>query len=179
MDGLVHIETEQLKIVPFKEAYLTDRYVGWLNDPEVVKYSEQRHQYHSLESCRAYFLMIESSANIFLAICDKLTGLHIGNVSVNMDMNNGIADISIMIGDRDFWGKGLGSEAFTAVVGNLLERGDVRKVTAGTMAANKPMLKAMALAGMEEEARRGSHYLLNGTPVDMVYFSRWRNNDDI
>jgi RimJ/RimL family protein N-acetyltransferase len=119
---------------------------------------------------------MDNSDNMFLAICDKQTGLHIGNATVNMDMHNGIADVSIMVGDRGFWGKGLGGEAFTALVDYLLHRTNVRKVTAGTMAANKPMLKAMALARMAEEARRSNHYLLNGNPVDIVYFSRWRND---
>jgi len=50
------LQTARLRMVPFSEAHLTTRYVGWLNDPEVVRYSEQRHQTHTIESCRSYLL---------------------------------------------------------------------------------------------------------------------------
>jgi RimJ/RimL family protein N-acetyltransferase len=172
---LNEVETSRLKILPFKEEFLTEFYVAWLNDPEVVKYSEQRHRSHSLESCRQYFKSIQSSPHGFYAIVAKDTGTHIGNLTITVDLNNQVADISIMIGDRTFWGKGLGSETFCALVEQLLHTGQFRKVTAGTMAANTRMLKLFEKAGMKMECRRKDHYLLDGKPVDMVYTAKWKN----
>ena len=40
------IGTTRLQIIPFREEYLTERYVSWLNDPEVVRFSDQRHRQH-------------------------------------------------------------------------------------------------------------------------------------
>ena len=176
MDKCIYFETERLSILPFDHTHLTERYVGWLNDPAVIEFSEQRHCKHTLESCEAYFRSMERSDNLFLAICDKPSGTHIGNVSVSIDVHNATADVSIMIGDRSFWGQGLGVEAFMAMVDRLLDSGEFRKVTAGTMAVNISMLKAMERAGMQEECRRANHYLLKGEAVDVVYFSRWRDD---
>jgi len=176
MDRALYIETDRLRILPFDPAHLSERYVGWLNDPEVVEFSEQRHCKHTLESCEAYFRSMERSGNLFLAICEKPSGAHIGNASVAVDVHNSIADISIMIGERSRWGEGLGAEAFMAIVGRLLDSGEFRKVTAGTVAVNFPMLKAMERAGMQEECRRANHYLLKGEAVDVVYFARWRDD---
>lgn len=66
---------------PFREHHLTEAYVGWLNDPEVVRYSEQRHQKHTMESAREYFQTQENSINSFIAI-EVLEGdaIHIGNM---------------------------------------------------------------------------------------------------
>lgn len=172
---LDEVETSRLKILPFKEEFLTQTYVAWLNDPEVVKHSEQRHRSHSLESCRQYFEFIQSSPHGFYAIVAKDPGTHIGNATVTVDLNNRVADISIMIGDRAFWGKRLGSEAFCALVDNLLNTGQFRKITAGTMAANIKMLKSIEKAGMKVECRRKDHYLLDGKPVDMVYAAKWQD----
>ena len=172
---LDEIETLRLKILPFKEEFLTQIYVAWLNDPEVVKYSEQRHRSHSLESCRQYFQSIQSSPHGFYAIVAKHPETHIGNSTIAVDLNNQVADISIMIGDRAFWGKGLGAEAFCALVDNLINTGQFRKVTAGTMAANTKMLKLIEKAGMKIECRRKDHYLLGRKPVDIVYAAKWQN----
>jgi RimJ/RimL family protein N-acetyltransferase len=169
------VETSRLKIIPFEKSFLSRRYVGWLNDPEVVRYSEQRHREHSLESCGQYFQFIQNNPHGFLAIVAKDSGTHIGNSTIVVDPNNQLADISIMIGDRKHWGKGLGSEAFCALVHHLLATGQFHKITAGTMAANTKMLKLFEKAGMTIECRRKRHYLLDGKPVDMIYAAKWEN----
>ena len=49
---------------------------------------------------------------IKLGICVKENNELIGFCSlIKMDLANGSAEISIMIGDNQYWGKGLGSEA--------------------------------------------------------------------
>ena len=178
MYEFINIETKRLNLLPFTERYLTDRYVSWLNDPEVVQFSEQRHCQHSKKSCADYFLEIKRRDHGFYAICEKETGLHIGNSTISIDLNNQIADIQILIGDRSFWGQGLGAEAFSALVEMLLESSCFRKVTAGTLAKNGAMLKTMEKAGMIVECIREGHYLLNGQPVDVIYGARW-NNDKV
>ena len=42
------LETPRLRLEPFAEAHLTERYVRWLGDPAVMKYSEQRFRTHTL-----------------------------------------------------------------------------------------------------------------------------------
>jgi [ribosomal protein S5]-alanine N-acetyltransferase len=43
------IKTKRLLIVPFSEKHLQEKYVGWLNDKELMRYSEQRHKKHDFE----------------------------------------------------------------------------------------------------------------------------------
>ena len=47
---------------------------------------------------------------------DTLDGRHIGNfMYYDLDLRRGEAELGIMIGDRDYWGKGYGSDALRAV----------------------------------------------------------------
>ena len=39
---------------PFGAADVTDAYVGWLNDPEVTRFSNQRFRTHTRGSCEEY-----------------------------------------------------------------------------------------------------------------------------
>lgn len=155
-------------VQPFERRHLTPTYVSWLNDPEIVRYSEQRHHVHTVESCRAYLESFAGSVDQFLAIESDVHG-HVGNIGISFDAANGVADVAIMVGDRAVWGTGLGSEAWCAVIAAVCARADIRKVTAGTMAVNQPMLRLMARSGMVVEAVRKRQVLCEGQEVDMIY----------
>lgn len=170
------LETPRLRLFPFGDKHLTARYVGWLNDPEVVRFSEQRHRRHTLGSCRAYLRAMVRSPNLFWAIEARDPDLgHIGNVTAYVDPPNELADVAIMIGERRCWGRGYGSEAWTAVCDHLLSGGGMRKITAGTLAPNKGMLAVMRKSGLVEDGRRRRHYLVDGKEVDMIYAARFRD----
>jgi [ribosomal protein S5]-alanine N-acetyltransferase len=170
------IETKRLLLVPFSEEHLSQRYVDWLNDPDVVRYSEQRFQRHTLESCRAYWKSYEDTPNYFWAIlCRDLQMLHIGNINAYVELNNLVADMGILIGERQTWGQGYGEEAWVAVCKFLLEEMNLRKVSAGTMSVNLAMLRLMAKAGMVDDGRRLRHYLWEGQEVDIIHAALFKN----
>jgi len=171
------LETPRLSLVAFSEEHLTERYVGWLNDPDVVRFSEQRHLTHSIESCRVFTSSFADGPHHLWAIIEKEKGLgHIGNINTAVDAPNRCADIAIMIGEKQAWGQGLGAEAWMAVVEYLLGPGTMRKVTAGTMAENEGMLRIMNKAGMVEEGRRKGQFILEGREVDSILVARFAEN---
>ncbi len=161
----------------FTEEYITLEYVSWLNNPEVVKYSEQRHKKHSKQSCKEYYQSIQKNGHHFWAILNNQTSKkHIGNLTAYIDKNNLIADMAIMIGDLSFQGQGYGREAWMLACEYLLESKEIRKVTAGTMAINKPMLKIMEFSGMQQEGIRSQHFLVNGKPVDLIFVAKYSDH---
>jgi ribosomal-protein-alanine N-acetyltransferase len=173
--GTGALETPRLRVLPFGEEHLTERYVGWLNDPEVVRFSEQRHHVHTLESCRAYWRSFAGTPHHFWAVVARDPPLgHLGNLNAYVDDRNGVADVGILIGERAAWGRGFGLEAWTAVVDWLFAVRGVRKVTAGTVAPNRGMLRIMERAGMVEDGRRVRHLLVEGREVDVVHAALFR-----
>jgi len=170
MNEQIRIETPRLCLHPFDERFLTDRYVAWLNDPEVVRYSEQRHYSHTIESCRNFVASCDGKIRMLWAIEKTENGQgHVGNIDASIDYMNGVADISILIGARSVWGTGIGCEAFQAVMSFMFEQIGIRKVTAGTMVCNHGMRAIMRRVGMKEEAIRKGHYMIDKEPVDLVY----------
>ena len=170
------IETQRLRIVPFSEAHLSSRYVNWLNDPEVVRYSEQRHKRHTLETCRQYWQSFKDSPHYFWAITTvDWEFAHIGNINAYIDEYNSLASVGIMIGERRVWGKGYGLEAWMAVCHYLMHDIGIRKVAAGTLALNKGMLKIMEKSGMVADGRWIRHYLVDGKEVDAIFAALWRD----
>jgi ribosomal-protein-alanine N-acetyltransferase len=170
------IKTERLLLEPFSEKYLTQEYVNWLNNPAVVRYSEQRHRKHTIESCRKYVESFKGTSNHMWAISVINGGLgHIGNIIAYVNQENKIADISILIGKVEAWEKGYGTEAWKAVCNYAIKVLKLRKVTGGTLSTNMSMLKIMKKAEMVDDGRRRKHYLWEGKEVDVVYAAIFRN----
>jgi [ribosomal protein S5]-alanine N-acetyltransferase len=162
--------TPRLRIVPFSDAFLTTRYVNWLNDPEVVRFSEQRHNTHTLESCHDYWLSFSGTPHCFWAIVVSESSLgHIGNINAYIDEKNLFADLGILIGEKEAWRQGYGLEAWKAVCNFLLKDANMRKVTAGTLSVNTGMVRLMRQAGMVEDGRRIRHHIFESREVDVIY----------
>lgn len=173
--GEAEIETPRLRIIRFTLQQLTLRYVAWLNDPLVVQYSEQRHSKHTIESCRQYMESFEGTPHFFWAILLKgPQGEHIGNINAYVDRPNSVADVGILIGEKSRWGRGYGLESWMGVCDYLLRVRGIRKVTAGTIAANEAMRAIMRKAGMVDDGARARQYLWGHQEVDAVYAALFR-----
>jgi RimJ/RimL family protein N-acetyltransferase len=167
------IQGARLRLVPFADKHLNETYVSWLNNTDVVRYSNQRFMQHSRESCRQYLDSFEGTSNRFYAIEDFSTGKLIGSLTMYINLQHKTADVGILIGAIDHWGTGYGHEAFSLALDALLASVSLRKVTAGTMACNAGMIKVMMKCGMHLEATRKDQELLNGEPVDILYFAKF------
>lgn len=156
---------------PFTAGDISESYLAWFRDPAVVRFSNQRFRVHTLDSCQAYLASFTDSSNHFLAICDQMTGTMLGTLTVYRNVDHGTADIGIMVGERRVWGQGIGAEAWCLVMSSLKASGIIRKITAGTLAVNQGMVRIMEKAGMRHEATRQAQELLDGVPVDVVYYA--------
>lgn len=172
MSGAVHLIGEKVRIDTFVEADLTPAYVGWLNDPEVVRFSNQRFRTHGLDSCRAFMRQFDGSPNDFLSV-KTMDGRPIGTMTCYRAVPHGTVDVGIMIGNRAFWGGGYGHDSWSCVMAWLLAQPDVRKVTAGTLDCNVGMVRLMERSGMILEGVRRSQELVDGVPQDIVLYGRF------
>lgn len=160
------IITSRLQIVPFGEEYLTPHYVTWLNDPEVVKYSEQRFKKHTLETCREYWQSFQDTSNYFWAIVSPDPELgYIGTMTAYVDGKNKSADIGILIGEKRAWGKGYGLEVWQEVCTWLFDNAGIENVTVGTDAKNIAMRKIIEKSGMKITGERDGKIYAEQTRV--------------
>ncbi|WP_323015436.1 GNAT family protein [Devosia sp.] len=164
---------DKVRLQPFRAADITPAYLSWLNDPEVVRYSNQRFRQHDESSCRAYLASFAGSANLFLSIQRLDDKRPVGTMTCYRSMPHGTADIGIMLGERQCWGQGLGLDAWTTLMGWLALQPGMRKITGGTLDANIGMRKIMERAGMQLEAVRRAQEILDGEPRDIVLYAKF------
>jgi len=144
--------------------------VGWLNDPEVVKYSEQRHKKHDIQTQLNFYAGLTANDR-YLSIFygNRL----IGTMTAHIDPNNAIANVGILMGEKSTWGRGFGIEAWRAVCDELFADG-IRKVEAGCMAANTRMMIICQKYGMVEEGRQDKHFqYCKDLTTDLVHWGKF------
>jgi RimJ/RimL family protein N-acetyltransferase len=162
--------TERLVLVPHLPSLVTPEQVAWLNDKEIVKYSEQRHHEHCLHTQKEYVRWKTWDGPLWLI---KLDGQDIGTIAAKLDTTNNRAEMGILIGRKDLYGKGYATEAWRAVMQWLFDKG-IGKIECGCMSPNLGMRQVAIKSGMVIEGGRKDHFLLDGKPVDVVYYGKVR-----
>lgn len=176
MTPFVPLEGRRVLLRPFGLQDVTAEYVAWLNDPEVVRFSNQRFQRHDAASCTAYLATFARTENLFLAIVDRDDGRTIGTMTAYRNGHHGTVDVGIMVGDRRVWGHGYGLDAWMTLAGWLLGPGGLRKLTCGTLACNSAMRSIAERSGMRLEATRHAQEMVAGEPQDILYYARFRGD---
>lgn len=162
-------------IVPFTQKHLMDsKYIGWLHDYDVIKtlyllsYIEKPVTKNEL---RDYFKRVtESNNDMFFALYAKNDDEFIGTIKIaKIDWRHLMADVGIMIGDKEYWGMGIATDSIRSVCKYLFNELNMRKLTAGLMEVNPAMKKVFEKLGfiIEGEFRKTDYY--KGKYFDHIY----------
>ena len=166
------LSNDILSLCIFKESDISSEYIAWLNDPEIVKYSDQRFKTHSLATSRAYCKKFAKTDGLFIAIKNKENDNLLGTSGVFFDRHHDTADIGMLIG-KPYWGQGIGGQAWRLIMNFLLDHANVRKVTGGTLSCNQAMIKVMEKNHMQLDGIRKQQQLVDTVAYDIVHYCRF------
>lgn len=176
MRDIPRLQGERLHLRAVRPEDANERYVGWLNDPEVNRYLEVRFTRQTLVGVRAYVAeMAEDPSYAFLAIVLNEGDRHVGNIKLGpINSAHRFADIGIVIGEKDCWGQGYATEAISLATRFAFETLDLHRLEAGAYAPNMGSAKAFLKAGWKEEGREAAKWAVNGEFVDGIRVARVR-----
>lgn len=163
---------KKINLRSLEEDDVNGPYANWLNDPEVCRYnSHARFPVSRTDLLRYVKSSKVNSSLLVFAICTKRTGRHIGNISLqNINYIDRSAEIAIIIGEKQYWHKGVGGEAWDLVLKYGFEILNLHRVYCGLVASNAPMLKLARKFGMKLEGRRRQAFFKNGHYDDILEF---------
>ena len=148
-------------------------YPGWLNDPEVCKYNSHGDASYTKEMAIEYIksVQISTTCKVF-AICTVYSNLHIGNISLQqINHKNKSAEFAILVGNKDYWGKGFSKEAGKLIFDygfNILK---LHRIYCGTNKENILMQKLAIALGMKEEGCKKEALFKNGNFYDVLRYA--------
>jgi len=139
----------KLKILDIKD--LSENYINWLNDYKVTKHTDLIFQRHSLGSIKNYVSNMKKDKNNFLyGIFFK--NIHIGNVKVGPILKaHQTAYISYLIGEKEFWNKGLGRIVIKKIKNICKKKHKLIKLNAGVSELHEPSQKVLLKNGFKLE----------------------------
>ncbi len=174
----VTLETERFRLRSLEEADASERYLGWLEDPEVAQFLNARHDETSTESLRAFIRRHDNRRDFLLGIFARDGGLHIGNCSAQCNLTDRTARLGVLIGDRGYWGRGRGAvaEARTAFLDFLFGPLGMEKAYGPVYARNIPAIFNYKLLGFGHEATLRSHVVCQGERMDVLIFAMFRDD---
>jgi len=163
------LKGKNIFIRPIEERDVNDRYVNWLNDSEVNRFLETRHHLQNLDSVSMFVReKIKCTDERLFAIC-LLDGTHIGNIKIGpVIAAHRRADVSLFIGERAHWGKGLATEAIGLLAKYAFDHLGLHRLVAGCYAENLGSRMAFERNGFVVEGQLREHALDNGTWTDVV-----------
>lgn len=145
----------QIYLRPLAREDLNERYLSWLNDPEVTRYLETGIFPSTKERLEIFYDQISrSSDQVILAIVDKNTDQHIGNVKLGpINWVHRKATFGILIGEKEFWGKKIGTEVTQLMVEFGFFGLNLRRIDLGVYAEHEAAVRAYERVGFRLEGR--------------------------
>lgn len=151
------IQGKLTHMVPFSEEHLYDpAYYKWLQDIDVVRYLGRDELLAGYPFAEAENYVKQLWANEhchFFAVHDRESGKFIGTAKLNFvtehDRKHGIVDVGLMLGDRNFWARGMSTDLLRAISAYAFDVLKVRKLSAGANSLNIAVVKAFVRIGFK------------------------------
>tara|TARA_B100001971_G_C18147185_1_gene513743 strand:- start:364 stop:954 length:591 start_codon:yes stop_codon:yes gene_type:complete len=106
-----------------------------------------------------------------------LNGKHIGNCTYyDINESKDEAELGLMIGNRNYWSKGYGTDAVTTLVSYIFDKTNLKRIYLKTLKSNQRAQKCFNKCGFTPYEHRSS----NGPSFVFMelYRTKWQQNKD-
>jgi len=169
------ITSPRLTLTAIDERHVGQRYLAWMTNPAVVEFTESRFSSPTIDDLRSFVAGSRASTDSYMfAIEITETGDHVGNIKLGpVNSHHKRGAIGIILGEQSAWGRGIATEAVTALSSWAFDELGIEKLIAGIYAANLGSVRAFEKAGFAVEGRQVDEVILaDGTRGDALILGR-------
>ena len=152
----------KFELMLLKESDVTQSYVDWYSNPDVTSYSDNQYRVSTLDGQKNYVRSCLNNDDIDLyGIFDN--GLHIGNIVISgLSSVHKRAEITYVVGDTGYWGKGVASYAISEIVKKSKMDYKLNRLYAGLAEGNIGSARVLEKNGFKLEGKRLNHLFYGG-----------------
>jgi len=178
MKDIPFIKGNKIYLRELRNADLTGPWFTWLNDSDVTTFQNKGIFPNTIEKQTKYYESLLNNTNeVVFAIIDEETQKHIGCVGLHrIDWVHRSAELGIVIGDRNVWGKKFGKQAWQLISDYGFNVLNLHKIYAIIVAGNVPSCKCAESAGFRRDGNMRDFLYKNGKYMDAHYYSRLRTD---
>lgn len=153
---------------------LTSEYIetmqGWMNDHAVTQYLSAGAWPMYLQGEQAWLESLPKDGHLHLGIWHKRDQKLIGSCGLHeIDHIHQLAELGIVIGEKDYWGQGVGREAITRIVQHGFDWLNLRHITLRVLGNNPRAQGLYEQCGFVHTGTIPEHVLKAGQWVDEVH----------
>lgn len=139
----------------------------WINNPEIRQYLVNQ-SLPSLQKEEDWYESLQKSVNdLVLMIADKSKHTPIGTIGLsNIDWRSRFGTTGALIGEKEYWGKGFGTEAKLLLLKHAFDTLGLKKICSDVLSINPRSKAYLEKTGYHEEGCRRRHFLVDGKKVD-------------
>lgn len=141
---------------------VSQKYLDWMNDQEVQKYTEQKYKKHSIKSIRKFVEEKNKSKNNFLYgifLKKKKLNSHIGNIKLGpINYTHKTSEISYFVGEKKLWGKNYATLAIKEII-KIAKIKKIKKIRASLYEMNKGSFEVLKKNGFKIEGKLRSEVI--------------------
>lgn len=145
----------------------------WVNDIEITKYLSHIFLYpHTLNTTESFLnSILEGNSGIKgFIIAHKATEEYIGQIDlIKIDWINRIGTLGIVIGSREYLGKGYGTEAIKLIQKFAFNSLNLNKLDLEVRDYNERAIKCYKKCGFQEEGRIREAFFVDGKYTDTIF----------
>lgn len=166
--GTVFLRGRKVNLRPVNENDLP-HFVRWINDPQIRDFITVFLPVTIQEEKQWLEELAKSKPNNMVFVIETKAGRTIGNMGVHhIDWRNRTATTGAIIGEKDCWGQGYGSEAKILLLNHLFNSMNLHKILSQAIAFNKRSIAYSLKCGYRHEGVLKKHVFRKGRYWDVV-----------
>jgi len=171
-DRIYSYLTKNIGVRPLNHSDLDGNYRFWFNNSEVCRYNSHNVFPMTMENLTAYVASLSNDKTRIVWAIDWLeTNCHLGNITLqNINFINRSAELALIIGEQEFWGRGISREAASLIIRHGFDCLNLNRVYCGTADTNMAMIKLALSVGMMKEGVSRDSLFINGEYLDLINF---------
>ena len=165
------------KMVNLRPAQKSDipHFTRWINDPKVRHYLSTTMPLTEKQEEEWFEGLGKDESKIDLIIETK-DGKPIGLMGIHkIDWRSGVGTTGDLIGEKEYWGQGYGTDAKMVLLDYAFNTLGLRKICSGAMAFNKRSIRYSLHCGYKVEGRLRRHTFRNGKFQDQIVLGVFRD----
>lgn len=171
-----------VKLRAYKEEDI-EKAVEFINDEEVKKFLDSNIPFPMTKWQEEEWVRSRKANADFtydFAIEDLETGKYIGGCSINeCDVKNRTCTIGIMIGDKDYWSKGYGSDSLKVLIKFIFEEVNMNKIKLKVFSFNTRAIACYKKVGFKEEGILKKELYRNGKYHDEILMAIFKSEIEV
>jgi len=166
------IQTPDYIIRPFKKEDVL-LWQTWDIDLEIQAHMpEPLNELQDIQEQYEYIKECEKDEEGYYWSIETNDGITIGTISLTeINSHHKVAEIGIVIGDKNYWGKGVATQVIFELIKYAFINLDIKYISAEVEEPNIPMQKVFKKVGFKKDGLFENARIKNGSRINVIHFS--------